>query len=331
MDKNNIRELDEYSKRKAGEVFGSLPYTPASEQEFLEFAARRARSRRITLGSAIRFAANAAAVLFIPLLVLSGYLLYNSKAPLPFHPTEVAQYHPNVVSTPEPTYIAGQQESWIEYVINPGVKGKITLPDSSEVWVNSKSSIKCPAQFDSRERRVQLSGEAYFKVKSNKNWPMRIETNQGVTAMVLGTEFNMTAYEDDPSVTLSLVKGKVELHKSSKSGEVTRIALEPMESVQVYNDLAIGADKTEMDDISLNNVSAWRDGYLVFANTPMSEVVKIMERWYGVKFNPIDEQISRFKFTARFRTESLTQILDLLGISSNIKYSIKENTVTLYR
>ena len=160
---------------------------------------------------------------------------------------------------------------------------------------------------------------------------MRIETNQGVTAMVLGTEFNMTAYEDDPSVTLSLVKGKVELHKSSKSGEVTRIALEPMESVQVYNDLAIGADKTEMDDISLNNVSAWRDGYLVFANTPMSEVVKIMERWYGVKFNPIDEQISRFKFTARFRTESLTQILDLLGISSNIKYSIKENTVTLYR
>ena len=140
----------------------------------------------------------------------------------------------------------------------------------------------------------------------------------------------MTAYEDDQSVTITLVNGKVEVLKETDSNPSEKIVLKPFEEVEIFNS-SKKEDKKIVDFRELDNTSAWKDGYLVFSNTPMEEVIKIMERWYGVTFNPIDAEIAKFNFTARFKTESLTQILDLLSISSNIKYKIKENKVTLYR
>lgn len=330
MKNTPIDKLDQYSRQKADEVFCSLPYTVADKTELLNFIERRKGSEKITLKRAITIARNIAAILFLPLLVCAGYLFYNI-------PDSAAQFASSQNGAPASTTIQidtiiprTQETAWVEYLINPGVKGKILLPDSSEVWVNSKSHIKCPATFSQEIRRVILSGEAYFKVKSNKEWPMCIETPQGVTAMVLGTEFNMTAYEDDQSVTITLVNGKVEVLKETDSNPSEKIVLKPFEEVEIFNS-SKKEDKKIVDFRELDNTSAWKDGYLVFSNTPMEEVIKIMERWYGVTFNPIDAEIAKFNFTARFKTESLTQILDLLSISSNIKYKIKENKVTLYR
>ena len=328
MESDQINRLDEYSRQKAKEVFSSLPYRAADQQEYKNFVKKRKRTGRVTPNGIIDFAINAAAILFLPLLLFTGYFFYNSYTA----GGNIAQLQDPVIENGSAAIntdgVKEQESSWIEYVINPGVKGKILLPCGSEVWVNSKSHIKCPATFASDQRRVMLSGEAYFKVKSNKDWPMRIETPQGVTAMVLGTELNITAYEDDPSVKVTLVNGQVEVHKKVDSNE--KIILKPFEEIEIFcNNIA--EDKKELDTTSVNNISAWKEGYLIFSNTPMDEVIKIMERWYGVNFNPIDDEIAKFNFTARFKTESLTQILDLLSISSNIKYSIKGNTVTLFR
>ena len=73
------------------------------------------------------------------------------------------------------------------------------------------------------------------------------------------------------------------------------------------------------------------EGYLIFANTPMQEVVKKLERWYGVHITLSDKELFGYSFTARFQSESVTQVLDLLKISSNIHYRIKEKNVTLYK
>ena len=98
-----------------------------------------------------------------------------------------------------------------------------------------------------------------------------------------------------------------------------------------------GAGKSEEQEMvavpeeELDNSFAWKDGYLIFNNTPMDDVIKILERWYGVTFNPVNEVIGNYRFTARFKTESITRVLDLLSISSNIKYGINENIITLHK
>lgn len=311
----DMKEINDYSTKKAQETFDSLPYTFASEKEYRKFlrkkdsALRRSRSRRL-----IRIMRNTAAVLFVPLLALALVPLFEKWG----------KPAANALSSDIDC------DGCVEYVVNPGVKGHITLPDGSEVWLNSKSSLKCPAVFDSSFRMVELNGEAYFKVMRQTERPMIIKTSKDLCVKVLGTEFNLTAYDEDNSVKLTLVTGEVELLSRNGSNNES-IKVHPAEEVVIYDKgISLPDSKKEVDDAALDNSHAWREGYLIFNNTPMPEVIKILERWYGVKFNPTDPVIENFRFTARFKTESVTRVLDLLSISSNIKYRIEENIITLY-
>ncbi len=212
----------------------------------------------------------------------------------------------------------------LSYYVNPGVKGYVLLPDSSQVWLNSGSRLDCPPQFDSTFRMVEVSGEAYFKVKSNKEWPLYVKTSKGITVEVTGTEFNLTSYDNDSDFRFTLVSGNVTL---IREGTNQKIAVNPLEEITIPDNTKLTGKRTSAN-LQLN--TSWKEGFLVFSNTQMSEVIKKMERWYGVNFSVKDQELLQYNFTANFQSESITQVLELLKITSNIGYIIHEKDVTLF-
>ena len=217
-----------------------------------------------------------------------------------------------------------QTQTMLDYIVNPGVKGKVLLPDSSEVWLNSHSVLRCPNRFDSINRMVELNGEGYFKIKGNPDWPFFIHTQKGVSVKVVGTEFNLSSYSNDPFLKVTLIKGEVMLidHASLQT-----VMLQPMEEVvlknNIFKQVTKSAAKSVVEDTS------WKEGFLLFDNTPMDVVIRKMERWYGVTVSINNARIAHFRITAEFDNESLTQVLEILKISSDIKYKVDGTHVSL--
>jgi ferric-dicitrate binding protein FerR (iron transport regulator) len=215
-----------------------------------------------------------------------------------------------------------QRVANFEYIVNSGVKGVVDLPDGSRVWLNSSSSLKCPEKFDSLQRVVELDGEGYFEVVPDKEWPMYVKTYKGYGVKVTGTTFNLSSYSNDNKLIVTLISGKISVvHEQNKS----EIKLNPAEQITITGkETPILVKKA---NIEYN--TAWKKGYLLFDNTPMDEVIRKMERWYGVSFIIKDSSIFDYRFTANFKSESISQVLEILKLSSNIKYEIDKTRITL--
>lgn len=263
----------------------------------------------------------AAAILILPLLSIALYqfIHFSNKIEVLESTLEQRAVSKNFV-------VPVQVGSTFNYMVNPGVKGMVSLPDGSQVWLNSNSSLECPQKFGKDGRVLELSGEGYFIVKSNKDWPMYIKTKSGYTVKVTGTEFNLSSYSNDSELKLTMVSGIVKLINESNK---TELEVNKLEEVIVPISAKINfADKNKAN-LYLN--TSWKNGVLVFDSTPMREVIKKMERWYGVKITAKDTTLLSNRFTAEFDSESLTQVLEFLKMSSNIKYKVKDKSVSLYK
>jgi hypothetical protein len=263
----------------------------------------------------LTFLIRAAAILAIPLFALSiyQYVHYSNEvnALRQGAGIEVADVIPL------------QKDAYLIYEVNPGVKGLVNLPDGSKVWLNSSSTLKCPDRFDSTARVVELSGEGYFSIVGNERWPLYVKTAKSVTVKVTGTEFNLSSYSNDSDFRLTLVSGKVLVinDKTQKQYAVhtsEEFILSDTPNVQPMKQKA-----------NIHNNTGWKKGLLIFDNTPIPVVIKKMERWYGVSISIEDDRILNQRFSGEFQSESLSQVLEFLKISSDIRYSIKLNKVTL--
>src|SRR6185503_833259 len=134
-----------------------------------------------------------------------------------------------------------------------GGQWQVILPDQSKVWLNALSSITYPTRFTGGERRVKISGEAYFEVAHNKAMPFRVES-LGQTVEVLGTHFNVMAYADERLIKTTLLEGSV---KISDHGKME--LLKPGQQAQVS-----AANIKVTDDVDLEDVVAWKNGYFKF-------------------------------------------------------------------
>ncbi len=304
---NGSREnADFYYSLEADHLFDNLPYSvmePGIHSGVMSRISGRIRLRSYLI--------RAAAVLFIPLALFAVYkLCFDTNT----HITD------NIAATSIPQ----QSQITTLYKVNAGVKGLVNLPDGSRVWLNSNSTLECPDKFDSLNRIVELNGEGYFYVESNREWPMYVKTKRGITVKVTGTEFNLSSYENDDELKFTLVSGAATLIRESTKQE---ISVNVLEEIVIPDNINSGGKKA-LADIKLN--TGWKDGFLVFDDTSMNEVIKKMERWYGVRFDVKNPEIFSYFFTATFSSESVTQVLELLKITSNIDYSIKNNFVTLF-
>lgn len=208
-----------------------------------------------------------------------------------------------------------------------GVKGFTQLPDSSKVWLNSDSKIIYPQEFTGNTRNVQISGEAYFEVKKDSLHPMIINTNKDFAIEVLGTTFNVKSYENDAKVEATLYTGAITMHyKNIKTKKVETFALKPNESFSYVETENIPKSFKYKEP---QKQSAWKDGQLIFNNTPMNDVLKILERWYGTKFIINNQNIYKYKLSAEFSSESIVQVLEIMQMIMPIKYTCANNVVII--
>lgn len=232
-----------------------------------------------------------AAVLFIPLLIATSWLLYN-KEPNQDHIT---------------TFVTQ------EITCPPGMRSQVVLPDGSKVWLNSESTIKFRIPFSEDIRKVDLIGEAFFDVTKNAKQPFVVKSaNVGVK--VYGTRFNYKAYQEDKNIEVILEEGSVGLTVPDE-GMYKKTRLIPGDRA------VIAKERYEVDvkNEKIDKYIAWHTGKLVFENTPMSDVAQMLERWYGVEVIVKNPEIMDYSFTTTFDNESLFEVIELLEISSPIR------------
>ena len=302
---------EEFLQREADFVFGNLPDSEPSQAARAQIMhVVEPKRKRLRILNAV---ASAAAIFVVGAFL---WVLHDNNR-LNDQVASLTAQNQKLIAIPELV----QGESVLSYKVNPGVKGTIVLPDGSEVILNSASTLRTPARFENGKRVVELEGEGYFKVESNPDWPMYVRTSRGVTVKVTGTEFNLSTYSDDAALKLTLVRGKVSLLDEKSE---TEVVVREKEEVVVGARAQLEKPTRKTADMKLN--TSWKDGYLVFDNTPIREVIKKMERWYGVDITVADARVMNNTFTASFRSESLQQVLTLLDITCSIKSKIKSPT-----
>jgi ferric-dicitrate binding protein FerR (iron transport regulator) len=193
-----------------------------------------------------------------------------------------------------------------------GAKTQFILPDGSSVWLNSGSSFSYPSRFEG-ERIVELSGEAYFKVEKQNN-PFKVKTAFGEVE-VTGTEFNVKAYENETFLT-TLESGSVVF--TNKFGK--QAIMEP--GMQVLFD----SQNFRMRKVETKLFTSWKDGQLIFRDEPLKNIIAQLERWYNVEIELRDDRIKNLKFNGTIEMESFSEVLELIKVTTPIKYSFDRKT-----
>ena len=186
----------------------------------------------------------------------------------------------------------------------------LVLSDGTKVHLNSMSSLRFPVAFTTGKREVELQGEAYFEVESDKKHPFIVKTKE-LTVEATGTAFNVNAYTSDNVTAVTLVKGKVAVTLDKKK----TISLSPGEKID-YN-LA-----TSLYNVNKTNTykwCSWKDGILIFRDDPLEYVFKRLGQTYNVEFILKDAELGKYSYKATFEGESLNEILRLLEMSAPIR------------
>lgn len=155
-----------------------------------------------------------------------------------------------------------------------GRQYRLELADGSKIWLNAQSSIRYPTVFSGKERRVSITGEVYFEVAKNPGMPFHVEVN-GVDIAVLGTHFNVNAYDDQPLVKTTLLEGSVRLTKGAGS-----LQLQPGQAGQVS---ASSQNFTLIKEANTEEAVAWKEGRFLFDRTDIRTIMTQLCRWYDVE------------------------------------------------
>lgn len=202
-----------------------------------------------------------------------------------------------------------------------GQPQKVILPDSTIVYLNSKSVLISPSRFVTKERSVFLIGEAYFKVAKNKEKPFRVKTHL-MTIEALGTEFSVLAYSQNDNVKTTLVEGKVQVEAVNREGSVKPRILKPNQ--QSYYDLS--SNEITVKDIDAELYTSWINGNLIFENTPFADVIERLEIQFGKKIE-YSNTLKKYRISAKFvQNESLDEILTPISEITYSKVRKVENT-----
>jgi ferric-dicitrate binding protein FerR (iron transport regulator) len=174
------------------------------------------------------------------------------------------------------TYQAGQNKGNVSYNTISTPKGgmyQVSLPDGTRVWLNAASSIRFPTAFTGHERRVEAKGEVFFEVSANARLPFIVSARES-EIRVLGTSFNVNAYEDDEEVKTTLLTGSVKVAVSSRS-EI----LKPGEQLWYNAQLK----KALVRKVNVEDVMAWKEGFFHFDNADVQTIMRQISRWYNVE------------------------------------------------
>lgn len=236
----------------------------------------------------LTWAQRVAAILFIPLLIAFGIQYFTPR-------TEIAQM--------------------IEIKTNPGMTTTVDLPDGTKVYLNSESSLTYPSVFSEEKRNVQLRGEAFFEVQKDPKHRFIVSGPHHTQIEVLGTSFNVEAFERDSFVATTLVEGKVHF-AYQKNQQSATVEMKPGQKL-MYNTYL---SQVKLIETNGEAETAWKDGKIVFQATSLPVALRMLEKRFNVAFVLSNDHLRKEAFNGTFSNQRLERILEIFKISSNIKW-----------
>jgi ferric-dicitrate binding protein FerR (iron transport regulator) len=224
----------------------------------------------------------------------SGLLVAKGKDQSPSHSEEI-----NMLETPK------------------GGQYQVALPDGSRVWLNASTRLYFPTVFKPGERRVKVLGEAYFEVHHDPKNPFIVETATGTSLRVLGTSFNVNAYQDDAHEVTTLLTGSLQV-----TGSQSQALLKPGQQA-VLNI----SNRINVQEVETSYAVAWKEGYFMFNREPINEVMNKIARWYDVDVvyqGPVTD--TRFWGTVS-RFSQVSEVLKMLEATGRVHFTIAERRI----
>lgn len=207
---------------------------------------------------------------------------------------------------------------WNTLSVPRGGQYKLVLPDGSKVWLNAASSIRYPVAFTGSDRVVEMTGEAYFEVAQDPTKPFRVKVGNREAVEVLGTHFDINAYDDESAIRTTLLEGGINV-----SAEGRLVTLRPGEEAVL--DKALQVHRVE----DLEAAVAWKDGLFFFDGENITSIMRQVSRWYDVT---VDYQgdVQDKVFTGEVsRYANVSQVLNVLELTRDIHFTIEGNKITV--
>ncbi|GGF33109.1 FecR family protein [Echinicola rosea] len=220
----------------------------------------------------------------------------------------------------ETEVISPQEITWKSAENPRGRKSKINLPDGTIVHLNYESKLVFPEQFAASRRIVQLDGEAFFEVAHDARRPFIVQT-EGMETQVLGTSFNVKAPKYSDGTEVSLVTGKVRV----KLDNLKEQLLAPGEQITYHAQSGVFSRR----NFNIAQVTAWKEGVIIFTDTDFEAFIDKLSKWYGVDFQVYGSTPKNWKVNGRYENEKLEDILTGMQFMYDVKFQIDGKNVTL--
>jgi ferric-dicitrate binding protein FerR (iron transport regulator) len=256
---------------------------------------RVARFQRLRIGVAI-----AAAVL---VALVTGLFLYSNRAAV--HPV-----------THTATAVA-----WKTITTGRGQQQQLVLPDGTEIVLNNESSVRYPEQFTGNTRTIHLTGEAWLQVAKDAGHPFMVHTPATVVT-VLGTAFDVQAYEGDACTSVTVTEGKVAF---AAPGHQQQLLLTAGQQGRYLH-----SGSMQQQNVYAVSYLAWRDNKLLLADQTLPQIAATLQRWYNIEVNIANESLRREHFTGEFDHAPLEQVLKQIAFVIKCHYTIEHEKVTFY-
>lgn len=198
-----------------------------------------------------------------------------------------------------------------------GGQYQVSLPDGSKVWLNAASSLSYPLRFNNKERKVELTGEAYFEVVHNTSMPFKVKTaSQQVE--VLGTHFNVNAYQDEKSAKTTLLEGSV---KISQIQSKTSKLLKPGQQAVVTNTISI-------IDVDAEQAIAWKEDLFMFNEDNLEHIMRMIARWYNVEVVFNEESLKTELYSGSVsKFVNVSHVLKKLELMGGVQFTIEKRMI----
>lgn len=205
-------------------------------------------------------------------------------------------------------------------VVPSGGEYHLILSDGTEVFLNSETTLDYPVEFSDNVRKVVLSGEGFFRVRSSRESPFIVRTD-GMDIRVTGTEFNVKAYPDEKNVSMTLLKGEVEVSVRSEMR-----VIRPSYQAEWLRD----GEYLKVREVDTDLVTAWRNGRFIFRNERMEDIMRTLARWYDVEIEYVTEEVKDMRFAGSLdRNLRMDPVLDIMRATGKLKIERRGNKIFL--
>lgn len=218
-----------------------------------------------------------------------------------------------------------QASAGFETTVPLGSRSKVVLPDHTVVWINAGSTLKYNGDFNRQTREVRLAGEAYFEVTSDSLKPFVVKSDQ-LDIRVMGTRFNVKAYEEDEKIDVALVDGRVRVHLNGRKPEEAEVALTPDRLLSYHKE----THAVQLKKIKGSDAYGWMNGRLKFDHQPFPQIARDLERKFNVKIHIRSQALKEEIFSGSFSADhSLQKILREIDVDKKYMWTRKENEWTI--